>query len=120
MKVIGVEIFNLSVSKNTICCAVLDCTYLELIRLDAKIPRLPISNKKIKGNKKNSQRKETSFLIIGVTKPDGAFLEVRATIDMLSPLDAKGSLTIYPPDLTLVQVNSKIELLRYDIFSKEP
>jgi hypothetical protein len=119
MKVISVEIFNLSVSKKTICCAVLDCTYLELIRLDAKIPRLPISNKKIKGNKKNSHRKETSFLIIEVTKSNGEVSEVKASINMLSPLDAKGSLTIYPPDLTLVQVNSKIELLRYDIFSTE-
>lgn len=116
MQIIDVEIFNLRVNKKPICCAVLDCTYLELIKLEAKIPRPKFSKKMIKGNKKNSQMKETSCLIIGVTKPNGEFSEVKASINMLHPLDAKGSLTIYPPDLTLVPVNSEIELLRYDIF----
>lgn len=116
MKVIDTEIFNFQKLKKPVCCILLDCTYLELIRKDGKISRPNVSNQKVKGNRKNSKRKETLSLIIGVTKPNGEFLEVKASINMIAPIDAKGSLSIYPPDINLVPPNSEIELLRYDIF----
>ena len=116
MKVIDAEMLNFRGLKKPICCAILDCTYLQLIREDGKIRRPNVSNKKVKGNKKNPKRIENLCLIIGVTKPTGEFSEVRASINMVSPLDAKGSLSIYPPDVNLVPPNSEIELLRYDIF----
>ena len=116
MKIIDTEIFNFHKLKSPVCCILLDCTYLELIREDGKIPRPNISNKRVEGNKKNPKCKERMCLIIGVTKPDGEFSEVKASIIMVNPLDAIGSLSIYPPDVNLVPPNSKIELLRYEIF----
>jgi hypothetical protein len=114
MKIIDSDLFNLRGFKSPICNVVLDCTYLELIKEDAKILRPKVSNEKIKGNKRHPKRKERLVLIIGVTNPNGEFSEVQASIPFMNPLDASGILTIYPPDITLVPKESKIELLRYE------
>lgn len=105
MKVVDVSLFNFKEIETIVCCVLLDCTYVELLKEEAKI---------WKSEPENTIKKKEKSLIIGITKPDDSFSELCASINRVNPVTAKASLLISPSDINLIPTNSEIKLLRYE------